>query len=62
MSNNGGDYDKLEFITFCVAEGIRLMRTFSGKARKNGVSERMNRILYERARSMRFHSGLPKTF
>ena len=61
-SDSGGEYDKSEFITFCAAEGIRLMRTVPGKARKNGVAERMNRTLNERARSMRIHSGLPKTF
>ena len=38
------------------------MRTVPGKARKNGVAERMNRTLNERARSMRIHSGFPKTF
>ena len=29
---------------------------------QNGVAEGMNRILNERARSMRLHAGLPKTF
>ena len=37
------------------------MRTVPGKARKNGIAERMNRTLNERARSMRLHCGLPKT-
>ena len=60
-SDNGGEYDKSEFKAFCAAEGIRLMRTVPGKARKNGIAERMNRTLNERARSMRIHCGLPKT-
>ena len=38
-SDNGGEYDKLEFNTFC-AEGIRLTMTISGKARQNGVAKR----------------------
>ena len=38
------------------------MRTVPGKARKNGIAEKMNRTLNERARSMRIHCGLPKTF
>ena len=38
------------------------MRKFSCKARQNVVAERMNRTLNERARSMRIHSRLPKTF
>ena len=33
-SDNGGEYDKSEFKAFCAAEGIRLMRTVPGKARK----------------------------
>ena len=44
--------------TFCAFEGIRLIRTIPGKARQNGIAERMNR-LNERARSMRIHSELP---
>ena len=37
------------------------MRTVPGKARKNGIAERMNRTLNEHAKSMRIHCGLPKT-
>ena len=36
------------------------MRTVPCKAMKNGIGERMNRTLNERARSMRLHCGLPK--
>ena len=38
------------------------MRTVTGKARQNGVAERMNRTLNERTMSTRIHSGLPNTF
>ena len=61
-SDNGVEYEKLEFKAFCAAEGIRLMRTTPGKERQNGIAERMNRILNERAKSMRIHCRLPKTF
>ena len=61
-SDNGEEYNKSEFITFCAAEGIRLIRTIPDKTRQNGIVERMNRTLNERARSMRIHSGLPKPF
>ena len=50
-----------EFKAFCSVEGIRFMRTVPGKAGQNGIVERMNRTLNERARSMRIHCGLPKT-
>ena len=61
-SDNGGEYDKSKFKAFCAVEGIRLMRTVPGKARQNGVDERMNRTLNEQAKSMRIHSGLPVKF
>ena len=32
-SDNGGEYDNSEVMTFCAAEGIRLMRRVPGKAR-----------------------------
>ena len=37
------------------------MRIVLGKGRQNGIAERMNRTLSERARSMRIYCGLPKT-
>ena len=61
-SDNGGEYDKSDFKTFCAAEKIRLMRTVPNKARQDGVAERMNRTLNELSRSMRIYFGLPKTF
>ena len=60
-SDNGGEYEKLEFKALCAAEGIRLIRTVPGKAMQNGIAERMNKTLNERARSRRIHYGLPKT-
>ena len=61
-SASGREYKKSEFKTFCVAEGVRLIRIIPSKARQNGIAERMIRTLNERARSMRIHSGLLKTF
>ena len=37
-------------------------KTIPRTPQQNGVAERMNRTLNERARSMRLHAGLPKTF
>ena len=37
-------------------------KTILGTPQQNGVAERMNRTLNERARTMRLHAGLPKTF
>ena len=61
-SDNGGEYELTEFKEFCGANGIRLERTPAGTPQLNGVAERMNRTLTERARSMRIHAGLPKCF
>ena len=37
-------------------------KTILGTPQHNGVAERINRTLNEHARSMRLHTGLPKTF
>ena len=39
-----------------------MIRTVPGRPEQNGIAERMNRTLNERARSMRLHVRLPKTF
>ena len=56
------EYVDSDFKRYCVENGIKMMRTIPGTPQQNGVAERMNRTLNERARSMRIHSGLPKTF
>lgn len=61
-SDNGGEYCSDEFEAYCAAEGIRRIKTVPRKPRQNGVAERMNRTILERARSMRLHAGLPKQF
>ena len=53
-SDNGGEY--------IGGQRIRMEKTIPGTPQQNGVAERMNRTLNERARSMRLHAGLPKTF
>ena len=37
-------------------------KTILGTLQQNGVAERMNKTLNERARSMKLHAGLQKTF
>ena len=61
-SDNGGEYEYDEFKRFCYENGIKPERTVPGTPQQNGVAERMNRTLTERARSMRLHAGLPKQF
>ncbi|WCJ44212.1 Retrovirus-related Pol polyprotein from transposon TNT 1-94 [Euphorbia peplus] len=61
-SDNGGEYELKEFKEFCAGNGIRMEKTLKGTPQENGVAERMNRTLCERARSMRLKCGLPKMF
>ena len=50
------------FENFCLKEGITRHFTISRKAQQNGVAERMNRTLLEKARCMRLFAGLSKLF
>ncbi|WVY97343.1 hypothetical protein V8G54_029494 [Vigna mungo] len=61
-SDNGGEYEDTRFKKFCYEHGIRMERTVPGMPQHNGVAERMNRTLTERARSLHLQSGLPKQF
>ena len=48
----------MEFDIYCSYNGIRREKTFPGTPQENGVSERMNKIIMERARCMRLHAWL----
>ena len=61
-SDNGGEYIDGGFSEYCAAQGIRMEKTIPGTPQQNGVAERTNRTPNERARSMRLHARLPKTF
>ncbi|GKA95743.1 retrovirus-related pol polyprotein from transposon TNT 1-94, partial [Tanacetum coccineum] len=56
------EYSSIEFIKHCAENGIRMLKTVPETPQQNGVAERMNRTLNERAKSMRLHAGLPKMF
>ncbi|KAL5822188.1 hypothetical protein ACOSQ3_024070 [Xanthoceras sorbifolium] len=59
-SDNGGEYRDSRFREFCANSGIKMEKTVPMTPQQNGVAERMNRTLNERARSIRLHAGLPK--
>ncbi|WVZ16676.1 hypothetical protein V8G54_009658 [Vigna mungo] len=61
-SDNGGEYEDIRFKKFCYEHGIRMERTVPGTPQHNGVAERMNITLTERARSLCLQSSLPKQF
>ena len=59
-SDNGLEYRDKEFIRFCELESLTRHFTVKGTPQQNGVAERMNKTLAERARCMRLNAGLPK--
>ena len=62
QSDNGGASLNADFKRCCDENDIKMKKTMPGKLQQNGVAERMNKTLNERARSMRLHAGLPKMF
>ena len=56
-SENGGEYCRKEFDRYCSEQGIYREKTIPRTPQENGVSERMNRTIMERARCMRLHAG-----
>ncbi|KAJ0942050.1 putative RNA-directed DNA polymerase [Helianthus annuus] len=61
-SYNEGEYISKEFTYYCAERGIKMINTVPGTPQQNGVADRMNRTLCERAKSMRLNAGLPKMF
>ena len=61
-SDNGTEYKDISFLQFCQDEGITRHFSVKRTPEQNGVAERMNRTLLERARCMRLNAGLPKSF
>ncbi|GKA91668.1 retrovirus-related pol polyprotein from transposon TNT 1-94 [Tanacetum coccineum] len=61
-SDIGREYSSQEFIEYCAKNGIKMLKTAPETPQQNGVAERMNQTLIERAKSMRLHAGLLKMF
>ncbi|KAG9450482.1 hypothetical protein H6P81_010447 [Aristolochia fimbriata] len=61
-TDNGGEFTGGVFKDFCKNEGIVRYFTTPGTPQQNGVAERMNKTLLERARCMRLLEELPKVF
>jgi len=59
-SDNVGEYCDGRFEEFCMSRRIRRVKTVPGKPHQNGVTERINRTIPERARNMLIHTGLSK--
>ena len=61
-SDNGGEFVSKEFLDFCRQHGIERHFTTPGDPQSNGVAERMNRTLLEKARCLRLTAGLSRGF
>lgn len=59
-TDNGGEYSGRAIKEFCRSKGIRMEKTVPYTPEQNGVSERLNRTIEEKARAMLQASGLPK--
>lgn len=59
-SDNGGEYCGKRFKKFCISEGIQQEFTVPYTLEQNGVSERVNRTLVEKASAMLQDSGISK--
>ncbi|CAM8999126.1 unnamed protein product [Rhodiola kirilowii] len=57
-TDNGLEYCNKVFDDFCTENGIKRHLTVPGTPQQNGITERMNRTLLERARCMLLSSGL----
>ena len=61
-SDNGGEYKSRQFKEFTSECGIRHEFTVPKTPEQNGVAERLNRVLIEKARTMLVQSRLPHSF
>ncbi|RVW63516.1 Retrovirus-related Pol polyprotein from transposon TNT 1-94 [Vitis vinifera] len=61
-TDNGLEFCNKDFDEFCRKEGIVRHRTVRHTPQQNGVAERMNQTLVQRARCMRIDAGLSKKF
>lgn len=59
-SDQGAEYMSNNFKDFCRQKGIQLTPTMRYTPQQNGVAERMNRTLVEKARSMLLEANLSK--
>lgn len=60
--DNGGEYSSQAFKDFCKKKGIKCQYTVARNPEQNGVAERFNRTIMEKARCLIFDSNLEKEF
>lgn len=58
--DNGGEYISRDFKTFCDQKGIRIQYTVAYNPEQNGIAERLNRTILEKARCLIFDAEVEK--
>ncbi|KAA0065400.1 gag/pol protein [Cucumis melo var. makuwa] len=61
-SDQGGEYMDLRFQDYMIEHGIQSQLSAPGTPQQNGVSERRNRTLLDKVRSMMSYTQLPSSF
>ena len=61
-TDNGTEYLNADFEKFSMSRGIRHQKTAPYTPQQNGVAERMNRTLIEKAKCLLFDAKLPKCY
>src|SRR4051812_22532939 len=59
-SDNGREYTSTEFKEYLALHRIKHQLSIPRQPKQNGVAERMNRTLLERARSIRLQADMPE--
>lgn len=61
-SDNGTEYDNINFHEYFAKHGIKHEKSAPYSPQQNGLAERMNRTIFEKARCMLLEACLPKQF
>jgi hypothetical protein len=62
QTDNGGEFSSHEFRRKLTDLGVRIQTSVAYNPEQNGVAERMNRTLIDRARALLLHASMPPTF
>jgi len=60
--DNGGEYTSKEFKDYLASKDIKHQLSIAGRPEQNGVEERMNQTLTERAHNIRLHVDMSEGF
>ena len=60
--DQGREYKSVQMVQFCKSRGIQILETIAYTPQQNGVAERFNRTIVEKARALMLQSGTPKFF